>query len=80
MMMAFEKSNCELFKEGLREYWEFNFSSRRKIDDAIGLISKGTDRKISDQLVLESEQLRIIAQTKEEDLTSICRGWEDIDR
>jgi hypothetical protein len=79
MMIASEKTKCELFKETLKERWQFIIERTKKIDDAIDLVSKDPFNKIYEQLLLESEQLSEKSRDKEMELGIICRGWQDID-
>lgn len=80
MMMSYEKPKCELFKEKLKEFWKLKFSAVEKSEESINILKNLTDLTKSKQLFLESEQLRKMALEKEEELNSICKGWEDIDR
>jgi hypothetical protein len=79
MMIASEKTKCELFKETLKERWQFIIERTKKIDDAIDLVSTDPFNKIYEQLLLESEQLSEKSRDKEMELGIICRGWQDID-
>lgn len=78
MMLALEKDKCELFKEKLKERWEFNIAKRRKFEEAIDLVSKDPFDKVFDQLILESQQLDEKSRNTMMDLDNICGGWQDI--
>lgn len=80
LMFAIEKLRCELFKKTLKEHWELNFAQRRKIDEAIDLVSKNPFNKVYEQLILESEHLNEKSRHKVTELSNICRGWQDIER
>jgi len=80
MMLTSEKTSCELFKKILKEHWEYNFAQIKKNEEAIELVSKNPFTKGTDQLISESEQLNRMSKVKEEELSTICKGWQDIDR
>ena len=80
VMLALEKDKCELFKEKLKESWEFNIVKRKKLEEALDLVSKDPFDQVVEQLILESKQLDEKIRSTKMELGNICGGWQDIYR
>ena len=64
----------------MKERWEFNIVKRRKLEEALDLVSKDPFDKVVDQLILESQQLDEKSRNTKMELDNICGGWQAIHR